>query len=62
MEKTAYSAVGSPADATPASPRTTGNTASQNWLKPCRGKSFDLWNELELEVKKEIRAKCGPNP
>jgi hypothetical protein len=42
MGKTASSAVGSPPDAKPAPPRTTGNTAEQNRLKPCRGKLFDL--------------------
>ena len=52
MGKTASSAVGSPSDAKPAPPRTTGNTADQNRLKPCRGKPFDLWNELELESQK----------
>ena len=52
MGKTASSAVGGPPDAKPASPRTTGNTAEQNRLKPCRGKPFDLWKELELESQK----------
>ncbi len=52
MGKTASSAIGSPPDAKPASPCTTGNTADQNRLKPCKGKPFDLSNELELESQK----------
>ena len=40
MRKTASSAVRSPADAKPAPPRTTGNTADQNRLKRCSGKQF----------------------
>jgi hypothetical protein len=52
MGKTASSAVGSPPDAKPASPCTTGNTADQNRLKPCKGKPFNLSNELELENQK----------
>jgi hypothetical protein len=43
---------GEPADAKPASPRTTGNTADQTRLKPCRRKPFDVWKELELESQK----------
>jgi hypothetical protein len=50
--KTASSAVGSPPDAKPASPRTTGNTTDQNQLKPCTGKPFELSNKLELESQK----------
>ena len=50
--KTASSAVGSPPDAKPASPRTTGNNAEQNRLKPCREKPFDLWKELKFESQK----------
>jgi hypothetical protein len=42
MENTASSAVGSPSDAQTAPPHTTGNTAEQNRLKPCRGKLSDL--------------------
>jgi hypothetical protein len=38
-----------------AAPRTMVNNACQNQLKPCRGKAFDLWNELQLESQKEIR-------
>jgi len=34
------------------SPCTIGNTADQNRLKPCKGKPFDLSNELELENQK----------
>jgi hypothetical protein len=52
MGKTASSSVGSPPDAKSAPPRTTGNTAAQHRLNPCRGKPFDLWNELELESQK----------
>jgi hypothetical protein len=52
MAKTASSAVGSPPDAKPTSPRTTGNNAKQNQLKPCRGKPFDLWKELKFESQK----------
>ena len=52
MGKTASSAVGSPPDAKPASPRTPGNYAEQNRLKPCRGKPFDLWKELKFESQK----------
>jgi hypothetical protein len=52
MAKTAASAVGSPPDAKPASPRTPGNHAEQNRLKPCRGKPFDLWKELKFERQK----------
>jgi hypothetical protein len=50
--KAASSAVGSSADAKPASPRTTGDHAEQNRLKPCTGKPFQLSNELELESQK----------
>ena len=50
--KKGSSAVGSPPDAKPASPCTTGNTADQNRLKPCKGKQFDRSNELELENQK----------
>jgi hypothetical protein len=32
-----------PAEAKQACPRTAGNQAEQNRLKPCRGKPFDLW-------------------
>lgn len=52
MGKTASSAAGSLPDAKPAPLRTTGNTAGQNRLNPCRGKPFDLGNELELERQK----------
>jgi hypothetical protein len=52
MAKTAASAVGSPPDAKPASPRTPGNHAEQNRLKPCRGKPFDLWKEFKFESQK----------
>ena len=52
MGKTASSVVGSPPNAKPASPCTTGNTADQNRLKPCTGKPFELSNELELESQK----------
>lgn len=41
-----------PPDAKPAPPRTTGNTADPNRLKPCRGKQSDLSNDLELETQK----------
>ena len=34
----------SPPDAKPVSPCSAGNHAEQNWIKPCRGKPFDLWN------------------
>ena len=34
------------------SPCTIGNTADQTRLKPCKGKPFDLSNELELENQK----------
>jgi hypothetical protein len=50
--KIASSAVGSPPDAKQASPRTTGDNAEQNRLKPCRGKPFDLWKELTFESRK----------
>jgi hypothetical protein len=33
-------------------PRTAGNTADQNRLKPCGRMPFDLWKELELESQK----------
>src|SRR5271154_5472472 len=49
MGETASSAVDSPSDAKPASPRTPGNHAEQNRLKPCRGKPFDLCKELKFE-------------
>ncbi len=52
MAKTASSAVGSPPDAKPTSPRTTWNNAKQNQLKPCRGRPFDLWKELKFESQK----------
>jgi hypothetical protein len=43
---------GSPPDAKPATSTTTGNTADQNRLKPCRGEPFELLKELELESQK----------
>ena len=49
MGKTASSAVGSRPDAKPASPRTPGNHAEQNRLKPCRGKPFDLCKDLKFQ-------------
>src|ERR1700730_14990548 len=52
MGKTASSADGSPPDAKPASPRTTGNHAEQNRLNPCRGKPFHPWKELKFESQK----------
>jgi hypothetical protein len=52
MGKTASSAVWNPPDAKSAPSATTGNTATQNRLKPCRGKPFELSNELELESQK----------
>ena len=42
MGKTAFSAVAGSSDAKPAPPRTTGNTAEQDRLKPCTEKPFDL--------------------
>jgi len=33
-------------------PRSAGNDAEQNRLKPCRGKPFDLWKELTFESQK----------
>lgn len=50
--KTASSAVEGPPDAKPATSATTGNTADQNRLKPCRGKPFDLRIELKFESQK----------
>jgi hypothetical protein len=50
--KTASSGIGSPPDAKPASPRTTGNTADEDWLQPCTGMQFDLWKALELASQK----------
>ena len=35
-------------------PQLLGNTAEQSRLKPCTGKPFELSNQLELKVKKEI--------
>ena len=52
LGKTASSPVGSPPDAKTASPRTTGNTAHQNRLKPCRGKPFELLKRLKFESQK----------
>ncbi len=52
MGKTASSAVESPPDAKPVTSAITRNTEDQNRLKPCSGKPFDLWNELELESQK----------
>ena len=54
MAKTASSAVGNPPDAKPTSPRTAGNNAKQNQLKPCPGKPFDLRKEFKFESQKEI--------
>src|ERR1700683_2991625 len=49
--KTASSAVRSPAHAKPApSPHYWEHCGPKS--APCRGKPFDLWNELELERKK----------
>ena len=50
--KAASSAVGSPPNAKPASPCTTGNNTAQNRLNPCRGKPFDLCRELKFESQK----------
>jgi hypothetical protein len=61
MKKATSSAVGSAPHAKPVSPRSTGNHAEQNWIKPRRGKPFDLliyrksWN---WKVKKEIPVKA----
>ena len=52
MGKTASSAVGSLPDAKLTSPRTPGNHAEQNRLKPCRAKPSDLWKELKFESQK----------
>ena len=52
IRKTASSAVWSPPDAKPVSPRSAGNHAEQNWIKPCRGKPFDLSKSLELKGQK----------
>ena len=52
MAKTASSAVGSPPAATLAAPCAAGDTADQNRRKPCRGKQFELSDELELESQK----------
>jgi hypothetical protein len=59
MKKAASSAVGSAPHAKPVSPRSTGNYAEQNWIKPCRGKPFYLLiygNSWNWKVKKEIPA------
>jgi len=53
-EKMISTAVADPLHVKPAPPRTTGNTADQNRLKPCRGHPFGLQSELESESKKEI--------
>ena len=54
MKKAASSAVGSAPHAKPVSPRSTGNHAEQNWIKPRRVKPFNLWNSWNWKVKKEI--------
>src|SRR5208282_909466 len=60
MGKTAFSAVGGPSDAKPAPPRTTGNTAAQNRLKPCRGKQFRAMERLGIgKSKRKSRIKLG---
>jgi hypothetical protein len=52
MGKTAFSAAEGSLDAKPAPSRTTGNTAEQDRLKPCRRKPFDLWKELTFGSQK----------
>jgi hypothetical protein len=52
MENTASSAVGSPSDAQTAPPHTTGNTAEQNRLKPCRGKLSESMKRVEVRKSK----------
>jgi hypothetical protein len=61
MEKTAYSAVGSPADARPAPPRTTGNTADQNRLNLAEESRSIYGTSWNWKVKKEIPAKSEPS-
>jgi hypothetical protein len=58
MKKAASSAVGSAPHAKPVSPRSTGNDAEQNWMKPRRVKPFNLWNSWNWKVKKEIPVKA----
>jgi hypothetical protein len=52
MGKTAASAVGSLPDAKPAPPRTTGNTADQNRLKPCIEKAVRSMERVRMESQK----------
>jgi hypothetical protein len=61
MGKTSSSAAGSLPDAKPAPLRTTGNTAGPKSAKPLQRKPFDLGNELDWNVKKEIPAYILPS-
>jgi hypothetical protein len=43
----------------PARPGAAGNTVNQNRLKPCRGRPFGLYGELESESQNDVD---GPSP
>jgi hypothetical protein len=60
MRKTASSAVRSPADAKPAPPRTTGNTADLNRLNLAEESRSIYGTSWNWKVKKEIRLRRVP--
>ncbi len=47
--KGSFQGVACPPEAKPAPPGVAGNTVDQNRAKPCRGKLFGLYDELESE-------------
>jgi hypothetical protein len=48
-KKGSFSGVGCPRDAKPAPPGAAGNTVDRNRAKPCGGRLFGLFGELQLE-------------
>jgi hypothetical protein len=49
------------AGAKPISSGAAGNAVAQDGANPCDGKPFDVTNQLELKVKKEIPSKISPD-
>jgi hypothetical protein len=49
-------------EAKPVPSGAAGNAVAQDGVKPCKGKPFDVANQLELKVKKEIPFNNGLKP